>query len=393
MEEKENVLVVIPEEVKQLSQRVNIEKQEEVNNILNQLFAGTANWKEQINAIVVKDHTDTMAMSMASVARKNVKNARLEAEKLFDAKRDEVQRLKSEFDLEDKLWLKSKQVMQVLFKAIEEEAEYKENTLKRYEIEQKEKRTQERLEKIIIFNPTTTRFEVENLSDEMFNTLISGLEKEYNDRIEAEKKAEEERVERERIENLHSERKEKAIPLYNYWTSEEKQMNFGLLSDKEFDTFMKRLDSAKAAYIKEQEEQRKENERLKAEAEAKQKEIDAANKKAEQERIEQEKKMQAQREESDRKLREEQEKAAKIEKELRDKKEAEERAAIEKRIADEKAQKESEKLAKAPIKEQLNAWVESFSIPQTQIDNETTKVIKEKFDAFKVWCTKQVADL
>ena len=404
MEEKENVLVVIPEEVKQLSQRVNLEKQEEVNNILNQLFAGTANWKEQINAIVVKDHTDTMAMSMASVARKNVKNARLEAEKLFDAKRDEVQRLKSEFDLEDKLWLKSKQVMQALFKAIEEEAEYKENTLKRYEIEQKEKRTQERLEKIIVFNPTTTRFEVENLSDEMFNTLLSGLEKEYNDRIEAEKKAEEERVERERIENLHSERKEKAIPLYNYWTSEEKQMNFGLLSDKEFDTFMKRLESSKAAYIKEQEEQRKENERLKAEAEAKQKEIEAANAKAEQERKAIELKAQKEREEAAEKLRKEQEIAriaaekaacekARLELQLRAQKEAEERAANEKRIAAEKAKKEAEKLAKAPIKEQLNAWVESFSIPQTQIDNETTKVIKEKFDAFKVWCTKQVADL
>ena len=125
MVNKETNLVVIPQEVTTLAEKVAAEKREEVNNILNQLFSGTENWKQQIANIKVKDHTDKMAIQMADTARLNVKKARLEAEKLFDAKREEVQKIKLEYDLEDKLWLKSKQIMQEMFKSFEQEAEYK----------------------------------------------------------------------------------------------------------------------------------------------------------------------------------------------------------------------------------------------------------------------------
>jgi len=383
----ETGLVVLPQEVTVLAEKVASEKREEVNTLLNQLFSGTENWKQQIAAINVKDHTDTMAMSIADTARLSVKKARLEAEKLFDAKRDEVQRLKSEFDLEDKLWLKSKQIMQEMFKSMEQELEYKANTAKRYEIEQKEKRTQERLEKVIVFNPTVSRFDVENLSDEMFNIFLAGLEKEHNDRIEAEQKAEAERLKKELIDKLHFERKEKAIPYYNYWSEFEKTLNFGEQSEGDFNAFMQRLEKAKADYIAEQEKQRKENERLKAEAEAKQKEIDSANAKAEQERKEAELKAQKEREEAAAEK-------AKLEAELKAKKDAEERAENEKRIAAEKEQKEAEKLAKAPIKKQLDVWVNGFNISQSPIENnEVATNIQNKFNAFKNWALQQIETL
>jgi len=383
----ETGLVVLPQEVTVLAEKVASEKREEVNTLLNQLFSGTENWKQQIAAINVKDHTDKMAMSIADTARLSVKKARLEAEKLFDAKRDEVQRLKSEFDLEDKLWLKSKQIMQEMFKSMEQELEYKANTAKRYEIEQKEKRTQERLEKVIVFNPTVSRFDVENLSDEMFNIFLAGLEKEHNDRIEAEQKAEAERLKKELIDKLHFERKEKAIPYYNYWSEFEKTLNFGEQSEGDFNAFMQRLEKAKADYIAEQEKQRKENERLKAEAEAKQKEIDSANAKAEQERKEAELKAQKEREEAAAEK-------AKLEAELKAKKDAEERAENEKRIAAEKEQKEAEKLAKAPIKKQLDVWVNGFNISQSPIENnEVATNIQNKFNAFKNWALQQIETL
>ena len=60
---------------------------------------------------------------------------------------------KAEFDLLDKLYLSSKQIAVALFKDAEQRAAFKEDTLKRYEIEQKEIRTQERLQKVIVFNP------------------------------------------------------------------------------------------------------------------------------------------------------------------------------------------------------------------------------------------------
>ena len=183
-------LVLIPEEVKQIEQLLPEEKREEINKILGQMFVGTATIQKNVDAIVVKDHTDNMAMQMADAARKNIKRMRLDGVEMFDQKRDAVKMAKLQFDTEDKLWLKAKQMYEISLKAIEEVAAYKADTLKRYEQEQKEKRVQERLEKIQVFSPDVSRFDIENLSEEVFNSFLSGLEKEYNDRIEAEKKAE-----------------------------------------------------------------------------------------------------------------------------------------------------------------------------------------------------------
>ena len=141
------IAIILPPEVEELVKKVTAEKKQEVNIILNQIFNGTASWEKQIDAIEIKDINDKMGISMADAARKNVKNARLAAEKIFDAKRDKVQQIKSEYDLEDKLWLKAKQVMQIKFKSIEEKAEWKSRFVERYEAEQKELRTQLRIEK------------------------------------------------------------------------------------------------------------------------------------------------------------------------------------------------------------------------------------------------------
>lgn len=61
----------------------------------------------------------------------------------------------------------------------------------------------------------------------------------------------------------------------------------------------------------------------------------------------------------------------------------------------EKARQEAEakKLAKAPIKNQLNVWVDFFEIESAPIDNETSKLIKEKFSAFKVWAKSEIEKL
>lgn len=124
--------ITLPTEVNELAGKVSVNKQAEVQTILQQIFTGTDDWEKQVDAIEVKDINDKMSIQLAEVARKNSKQARLNAEKIFDAKREEVQSLKAEFDLEDKLWLKAKQVMQIKFKAIEEKAEWKANFVKRF---------------------------------------------------------------------------------------------------------------------------------------------------------------------------------------------------------------------------------------------------------------------
>jgi hypothetical protein len=210
--------------------------------------------------------------------------------------------------------------MQLLTKEIEENARWKEETRERFENEQKELKVQQRLISISKFATEITRSEIENMSDETFTVFLSGIEKAYNDRIEAEKKAESERIAKEQAEK------------------------------------------------EEQERVRKENERLKKEAEEKEKQLEAERAKAESERKAIEEKARKEREESERKIKAEQEIARiaaekakaekeKLEAEIRAKNEAEEKARKEaelKSIADQKAKETAEKKAKnAPDKVKL----------------------------------------
>jgi hypothetical protein len=197
--------VMLPKEVSELIVTVSDKKQEEVQSVLQQIFTGTDDWEKQVDAIEVKGISDVMSINLAEVARKNVKQARLTAEKIFDAKRENVQNLKAEFDVEDKLWLKAKQIMQIKFKVIEDKAAWKADFIKRYEAEQKELRTQKRINDVSKY-AEINRIEFENMSDDSFNSFVSGLKTTYEAKIEAERKAEKERIVKEQAEKAEKER-------------------------------------------------------------------------------------------------------------------------------------------------------------------------------------------
>ena len=310
----ETTLVKLPDELNELAQRVPAEKAQEIQTVLTQIFAGTADWEKQVDAIEVKDIHDSMSIALADVARKNAKNARVHAEKIFDAKREEVQTRMQSDKLEDSLWLKSKQIMQLKFKAIEEKAEWKANFVKRYEAEQNELRVKLRLEKVAKFNSEVSRFEVEHMTDNLFDIFLTGLEKAYNDKIEAEKK-----IESDRLALIEAER------------------------------------------VK-QEKIRKENERLRKEAIENQKKLDAEREQVRKDNIEKERLAEIERKKNADLLKAQQEKAAKERAELLAKAESErkekERLASEierKRVADEKAKREIEAKIEADKKAKAKA--------------------------------------
>jgi hypothetical protein len=341
-------IIKLPLEVSELAVKVSASKQAEVQSVLQQIFTGTDDWEKQVDAIEVKDINDKMSIQLAEAARKNSKQARLSAEKLFDAKREEVQNLKAEFDLEDKLWLKAKQLMQIKFKAIEEKAEWKANFVKRFEAEQKELRTQKRINEVSKYSEIN-RIEFESMSDESFVSFLNGLKLTHEAKIQAERKLEEERIAKEK---------------------------------------------ADAEAI---EKQRLENEILKAEAEKREREIQAERKANEQRLAEERLKAKAEAErieaEIKAKLKAEQEERAKLEAELQAKRIAEIKAESERKQAELKAKAEAEKNAKAPIKKQLFIWVDSFSISEINVDNEKKELIKEKFEAFKKWAKNEIESI
>jgi len=213
------------------------------------------------------------------------------------------------------------------------------------EKEAKAKLNAERIEIIRPYVDDVAGLDFSDFNDEDFDDYVLGKKTRYEAKIEAEKQ-EAIRIENERLAEIERQR---------------------------------------LAEI-ENEKIRVENARLQKEAEAKELALQA------------ERKLQAEKEakikaENEAKLKTEQEAKAKIEAELQAKKDAEIKAENE-RLAKEKADKlEADKLAKAPIKKQLSVWVESFELPIVAVENEISKEIKAKFEAFKLWSQTQIKNL
>ena len=150
---------------------------------------------------------------------------------------------------------------------------------------------------------------------------------------------------------------------------------------KELDNEIKRKEQ-KDLEVKRLEDQRLENYKLKKDALKREKEIEL-------ERIKIKK-------ENDAKLKIENDARLKIEAELKAKQLEEARLIGIKNQEIIKAKKDADKLLKAPIKKQLNLWIESFNIeiPNSELlNNEKALIIKSKFDSFKNWAKSEVNNL
>lgn len=220
-----------------------------------------------------------------------------------------------------------------------------------------------------------------------------------------------ENQEKEKARLLNESRIEKLRPYIEDVTG----LNFSEFDDESFDDYVlgkktrfeneakaKKESEAKAeserlAEIERQKAIEVENAKLKAEAEAKEKalEKERAEAKEKQDAIELKAKQEREKAEAERKIEADKQKAIQDKKDaeikrLKDEKEKSENE----RIAKEKAQKlESEKLAKAPVKKQLSVWVNSFELPNTEVENELSKEIRDKFEAFKKWSLTQINNL
>lgn len=262
--------VLLPELV-EIGKVIPPNKRNEIQTVLNNVFSGVSKMKTQLDAVVVEDEEDKINMKLANTIRLGVKKARLEAEKVFDAKRDEIKQLTLIFKTEDQLWLKAKQTTQILTKEIEEEARWKEETKKRADEKRKEEVLEQRRVRISKLYPDTDFFEYKKLTDEEFDIFYSTLEKKYNAEQEELRKEEEAKLEKERINNLHIKRKDSILDLWKYLDLKTKTDNLGLYSDKEFDTVLKKATKAKEEEEALNKKREEETEKLRKEAEAREK--------------------------------------------------------------------------------------------------------------------------
>ena len=193
------------------------------------------------------------------------------------------------------------------------------------------------------------------MEQQVYDAYLQGLKVAYDAKIEAERKAEEERL------------------------------------------------AAIEAEKAERERIRIENERLKAGAEQKEKELSEERAKAEAERKALEEEARKEREAAEAILKAEQEKArlesekaanekAALEAELKEKADKEAAELKAKQEAEKQAKLEAEKAAKAPRKEKLTKWVESFQIPTFEND-EVAANITARFNSFKKWAESEISNI
>lgn len=424
----ETAVVVLPAEVQTLAIAVPEEKRKEVEGVLTQIFQGTSDWKAQVEALQIKGIDDTMNIALADTYRLNAKKARLAAEKVFDSKREEVQALMAGFKTEDALWLKSKQVMQILFKEIEDLAEYKSKFAQRYEMEQRELRTKSRKLKVQELNPEVSQAEYENMSEVTFDMFLGGLRNDKEVRDAAAKKEAEELAKKQEDERVHALRKSELLDYWSYLTGDEKASVFSAVTESVFKDFVATVKQRKTDIDNAAKAQAEENLRLSKLAEEREKQLAKERADAEKARLEllekQAAELRIQQEAADKKQKElmsenkkrEEEAAAKqkaldeeakiaraiadqkqreLEAELAARKKQEEEATLAQKLATEAQEKARQAAEKAPKKQKMTAWIDGLVLvlPVGLEKDLLVADIASRFEGFKKWAKGEVGKL
>ena len=261
----------------------------------------------------------------------------------------------------------------------------------------------ERTEKLLPYCEVAEQLPLGEMNEQAFTDMFNGYKAVHDAKIEAEAKLERERIANEAKQKVFNERKIAVAPFQQFYSVEIHEPLTIETTDAEFEVLVKSLTKLKFDYDLKQEQIRIENEKLKKDAEAKEKLRIAESEK--QQAI-----MKAEREKADALLESQRKQAAK-DKELADKKLAEEKAkteklmqeAKEKKDADDKAEREriaaEKKAAKAPDKVRLTKAIEEIPLVIIYGDlksDESKKVasdISEKFKSFKVWALSQIETL
>jgi colicin import membrane protein len=248
-----------------------------------------------------------------------------------------------------------------------------------FENQEKEKArllNESRIERIKEYVEDVTGLDFSPMTDEDFDDYLLGKKTRFeNAKKEAQEKAEAEILENRKKETFQKRQLE--IAPYVQFLSENndlKEMPERLYQDMLFSCKKSKLEFEEKVKLQEIE-----NAKLKAEADEKEKalEKERVEAKAKQDAIEL--KAKQEREKSEAEIKRLNDEKARFEKEANDKLESD--------------RLEANKLAKAPVKKQLSVWVDSFELPNTEVNNEISKEIIANFEAFKKWSLTQINNL
>lgn len=353
-------------------------KAEQIKATFEPMVLMLEDFETRYNEIVAQEITEEIT-KQAKRLRLDIAKVRIETEKVRKAQKEEFLRAGKAID----------GVANILKWAVTE----KENKLKEiedYYIIQEQKRKEalqkEREELLAEFVEDAHERDLASMEQDVWQAYFDTKKADFFARQEAERKAEEERQRLAQEQALHQERREQLLPFFQFWNEQDKAQNFGQITEDNFKEIYERLKAEHNAHQKEMERIRVENERL-AKEKAK------AEEKARKER----QKIEAERRAKELELLKEQQERQRLEAELKRQQEAErlrlEKEAQERKAEEERKKKEAEKRAKAPLKKRLTLWVDEFTAPEAPVQNEKTELIKQKFEAFKKWAKNEIENL
>ena len=325
-------------------------KAEQIKAVFSPMYKLLKGFEEKYDVVVkeAENGIDEDVTKKAKRLRLDIAKVRIESEKIRKAQKEEYLRAGKAID----------GVNNILKFAVVEKEKKLQEIEKHFEIlEQKrlEKLQVERVDLLSKYVDDAHERDLKSMDDDVWAAYLSTKKKEYDDRIEAEKQAELERIEHERQVEECKNRKNKIVMIGE--VSFLDKITIGM-EQKDFNEVLKAAEQSKKKRIAEEEAIRKENERLKKEAE-RQAKIEAervskeeAEKKKREEKQRKERealeaKIKAERQEKERIEREEREKREKVEAELKAKEEAELKAREEeeKRIQQELSMSDKQKVS------------------------------------------------
>ena len=324
-------------------------KAEAIRATFEPMVAMLQEFEDAYNSVITaskKEITEELT-NAARRLRLDIGKVRIEAEKLRKEQKEEYLRAGKAIDA----------VNNILKWVVTD----KENRLKEiedyFEIQEQlrlEKLQNDRAEKLSKYVEDAGERNLASMDEDVWKAYFSTKKQEYEDRIAAEKKAEEERKENERLDKIENTRRLEVAP-YSQFIKTRPELR--TMDEKDYQSLMVGLKKAKAYYDDEQERIRKENERIKKEQEEERKKIEA-------ERKARDEKQRKEREVFEAKLKKEREERQRAEAEIRAKKQAEEDAR-------KKAEEEKFKAELASDKDKLLAFaarLEQIEIPEVDSD-------------------------
>lgn len=160
------------------------EMRNNVITFLTDYFKKLTEWDGLINELVIEDENDTRKMEMARIGRLDLRDKRLEKQKIIQEKRDELKMKMADDLLLDKLYLRANQFLDDGFKHLEskllEKEKYAENKIKA-------EKDQLELDRRKLLEPyqdyvNVMAYDLRNMPEDQFQITLKGVQHSYDEK-------------------------------------------------------------------------------------------------------------------------------------------------------------------------------------------------------------------